>query len=301
MQPYKTEVSDTLRNGIASHEEMRKKSNLCRHPCFHQEAHFKYGRIHLPVSPECNIQCRFCTRDINKTEQRPGVCQAILTPAQAIEMVERTVDIFPELTVVGVAGPGDSLASEHALEVFEVIHARFPNLINCMSTNGLLLEKYADRIDEVGVSTLSVTVNAVDSIILQQVCSCIKYNGKHIVGLEAAEILISTQLRGIRKMAALGVAIKINTVLIPGINDHHIEKIAKTVSNCGATIFNVMPLIPEAEFKDMRAPDCSELKKARKSASKYIEIFRHCRQCRADACGIPGIGEELSDYGRSPF
>ena len=289
-------VVGALQIGIDSYKKEKRQKDLCHHPCFHKEAHFKYGRIHLPVSPECNIQCRFCARDINKTEHRPGASRTILTSAEAVDTVERTIKIFPQLTVVGVAGPGDSLASEDALETFDIIHTRFPNLINCMSTNGLLLEEYANRIIEVGVGTISVTVNAVDSVILQRICSCIKYHGKLIFGLEAANILIDAQLKGIRKMAALGATIKINTVLIPGINEHHIEKIAKTVSSCGATIFNIMPLIPESEFKDMSAPTCTELNIARKSASKYLEIFRHCQQCRADACGIPGLGEDISEY-----
>ena len=27
-----------------------------KHPCFSKEAHGKFGRIHLPVAPRCNIQ-----------------------------------------------------------------------------------------------------------------------------------------------------------------------------------------------------------------------------------------------------
>jgi len=29
--------------------------HLIKHPCFHCEAYNKFGRIHLPVSPSCNI------------------------------------------------------------------------------------------------------------------------------------------------------------------------------------------------------------------------------------------------------
>ena len=41
--------------------------------CFSASAHNKFARIHLPVSPACNIQCRFCKRGFNKWEIRPGV------------------------------------------------------------------------------------------------------------------------------------------------------------------------------------------------------------------------------------
>lgn len=53
------------------------------HPCLGGEAHFKYGRIHLPVSPACNIQCKFCKRGFNKSEIRPGVSSLLLSPEEA--------------------------------------------------------------------------------------------------------------------------------------------------------------------------------------------------------------------------
>lgn len=39
------------------------------HPCFASKPG-NLGRIHLPVSPACNIGCRFCSRVLNDTENR---------------------------------------------------------------------------------------------------------------------------------------------------------------------------------------------------------------------------------------
>ena len=41
------------------HKDEKFKHLAKTHPCLGGEAHFKYGRIHLPVSPTCNIQCKF--------------------------------------------------------------------------------------------------------------------------------------------------------------------------------------------------------------------------------------------------
>ena len=92
--------------------------------------------------------------------------------------------------------------------------------------------------------------------------------------------------------------VKINTVLIPGINDRHIGEIARVTLEAGASMMNIIPLIPQNEMSDLRAPDCIELNEARESAEEYLPVFRHCRQCRADACGIPGKGE---DFGASLY
>ena len=264
-----------------------------QHPCFSVDAHFKYGRIHLPVSPECNIQCKFCKRGFNKDEVRPGVSSLILKPEETIATVEKALKLCPEIKVVGIAGPGDTLATDHALEAFELINKRFPELMNCLSTNGLLLEKKAERIAAAGVKTVTVTVNSVNPKIQKDICSYIKHEGKYFTGEAAAEILIAAQLRGIRKISSLGVIVKVNTVLVPGVNDRYIEEVAKVTKEAGASILNIIPLIPQHEMSQLQVPSCELLEKCRASAGKHLEVFRHCKHCRADACGIPGKGQDL--------
>lgn len=265
-----------------------------KHPCFSGEAHFKYGRIHLPVSPTCNIQCKFCKRSLNKTENRPGVASKILSPSDSVELVDKALQLCPEITVVGIAGPGDTLATPNALDTFELIDSKYPQLIKCISTNGLMLNAYAERIAKVGVKTISVTVNAVDPEILQDICTGIFHNGDYIEGKEGAAQLIEAQMEGIKKISALGVAVKVNTVLIPGLNYVHIKEIARVTSKAGASIMNIIPLIPQNEMITFRAPNCIELNNARVAAENYLQVFRHCQQCRADACGIPGREKDFA-------
>lgn len=263
------------------------------HPCLGGEAHTNFGRIHLPVSPACNIQCRFCKRDYNISENRPGVANGILSPKDSVETIGKALELCPQITVVGIAGPGDTLATPHAIETFEFVNEVYPNLIKCLSTNGLLLYRYAQEIYDVGVRTITVTVNAVDPFIQSKITSHIVLNNNKYYGEEAAIILINNQLNGIKKISKLGVVVKVNSVLIPSVNEKHIEEIAKTVKDAGATLYNIIPLIPQYELSHIPAPTCEQLDKARATAEKHIEVFRHCKHCRADACGIPGK-EDLS-------
>jgi nitrogen fixation protein NifB len=146
----------------------------------------------------------------------------------------------------------------------------------------------AQELIDVGVRTVTVTVNAVFPEIQAQIISHVILNGVVYTGVEAATILIGRQLEGIRMMSDQGVVVKVNTVLIPGINDQHIAETAKTVKDAGASLYNIIPLIPQHEFADFTAPSCQSLDAARQAADEYIEVFRHCQHCRADACGIPG-------------
>lgn len=260
------------------------------HPCFGGHKN-NVGRIHLPVSPGCNIACRFCDRVINDVEDRPGVTSKVITPEESIEVLEKALKICPEITVAGIAGPGDTLASDYALQTFKKIKEKFPKLIKCMSTNGLLLYEKADELIDVGIDSLTVTVNAVEPEIEAKLNKYIIYHGRRYDGVEGAKILIENQLKGIKKVADAGITVKVNSVLVPEINGNHIERIAKTVKEAGASIYNIIPLIPQAELSDQKAPICAEIDEARTRASKYIDVFRHCQHCRADAVGVPGKSE----------
>jgi len=264
------------------------------HPCLGGEAHFKYGRIHLPVSPACNIQCKFCKRGFNKSEIRPGVSSLLLSPEEAVKTVRKALTLCPEIRVVGIAGPGDTLATDHALETFKLVKKEFPDLINCLSTNGLRLAEKAEKIIEAGVQTITVTVNAIDPKIQKDICSfVIDENGNKLEGEEGAKKLIDAQLKGIKKISELGVIVKINSVLLPGINDKHIKEIARVTKELGASILNIIPLIPQNELSHLEAPTCELLDKCRGEAGEYLDVFRHCKHCRADACGVPGKNQDI--------
>jgi len=260
------------------------------HPCYGSHG-ATTGRIHLPVCPGCNIACRFCERSLNDTENRPGVTSKVLKPEETIPLIKKALEISPEIRVAGIAGPGDTLASNNAIKTFKLIDKEFPQLIKCMSTNGLLLAERADEIIKAGIDSLTVTVNAVDPEIEAQLNDYIVWHGKKIEGIEAAKILIENQLAGIRKIAQAGITIKVNTVLVPRINGSHIAQIAKTVAEAGAKKYNIIPLIPTAKLADEPAPTCQEIHAARAAAAQYIELFLHCNHCRADAVGVPGRTE----------
>lgn len=259
------------------------------HPCFGSIPNT--GRIHLPVCPGCNIQCNFCDRKINDYEKRPGVTSKVLEPMEAAGILDEALKVCPSITVAGIAGPGDTLASDNAIETFKILKETHPYILKCMSTNGLLLDERAEELIELGIDSLTVTVNAVDPEILSKIVSGIVYHGRYIEGTKAAEILIHNQIKGIKKMASAGTTIKVNTVLINEINRHHIKEVARVVKEAGASMYNIIPLIPQHKLSNLEEPGCTDIDGARREASEYIDVFRHCQRCRADAIGIPGILE----------
>jgi nitrogen fixation protein NifB len=266
---------------------------IAEHPCYDRKAQHKYGRIHLAVAPSCNIQCNFCVREFDcVNESRPGVTSKVLTPQEALEKTRQIITDYPFIKVVGIAGPGDPRANNETFETFELIKKEFPELTLCMSTNGLLLPEKLEDILRVGVSTLTVTINAIDPEIQAKIVDHIIYHGKVYRGVEGAEIQIKNQLEGVEAAIKAGLVVKVNTVLIPGINDKHVIEIAKKLYELGVYIMNIMPLINQGAFANLEPPTAEERKAVQQACEPYVLQMRHCRQCRADAYGL--LSQDMS-------
>jgi nitrogen fixation protein NifB len=209
--------------------------------------------------------------------------------------------LCPDIKVAGVAGPGDPLASEEALDTLSLIKQYHPELMACLSTNGLELAAQMERLLWVGVQTITVTVNAVDPKILIHLNRGIIKDGKFCGGKLGAITLIEAQERGIRMAKQNSMLVKINFVLVPGLNEWHIAEVAQKTQEWGADLLNIIPLIPASDLADYPAPTLPQLENAIQTAKKFLPVKRNCRHCRADACGIPG-GQDFSPeiYGNLP-
>ncbi|HFC98246.1 MAG TPA: radical SAM protein [Thermosulfurimonas dismutans] len=269
---------------------------MIRHPCFDEKAHRQVGRLHLPVAPRCNIRCAYCDRRYPcVSENRPGAARRVISPEEAPEYVETALALEPRIEIVGVAGPGEPLANEETLEALSRVRERFPGLNFCVSTNGLLLEERLSDLLSLGVRFLTVTINAATVRTAEMLYLWIHHRGRRLSGREAAEVLLSRQLEGLSAAAAAGLRIKVNTVLVPGVNDTEVAEIARRAWEAGAQLMNIIPLIPLGYFRDRRAPTEAEIRWARRLASRFLPQFLSCRRCRADAAGVPGQGDTLQD------
>ncbi len=267
-------------------------ANADRHPCFNRDSAGTYARIHLPVAPECNIQCNYCNRKCDcVNESRPGVTSAVLSPEEALRYLGRVKEKAPHLAVAGIAGPGDPFADPaRTLKTLELIHAAYPDLIFCLSSNGLNLNDHIGRLAELGVSHVTLTINAVDAAVGTKIYAWVRHKKRVLRGLEAAQALLDEQLRCIPKLKAAGMLVKINSILLSGINEAHIPEVAAKVKALGADIMNVIPVLitEDTAFAEMMPPSSSLTDTVRAQVAGHITLMSHCRRCRADAVGLLG-------------
>ena len=269
--------------------------DLTQHPCFNSDARHTTGRIHLPVAPKCNIQCNYCDRKFDcMNESRPGVTSAVLEPRQALSYLGKVLERIPQLKVVGIAGPGDPFASpDETLETLRLVREKYPEMLLCIASNGLAVAPYADELASLRVSHVTITVNAVDPAIASRIYAWVRDHKTVYRGESAGRVLLARQLDSIKALKAAGVTLKINTILMPGINDEHVEVLSREMRALGADIMNCIPLFPVANtpFAEMKVMPPAAVKEIRARVAAVLPQMEHCTRCRADAVGLLGADQ----------
>lgn len=272
-----------------------------RHPCFNPQAKGKYGRVHLPVAPKCNIKCNFCDRKYDcVNESRPGVTSTILSPYQAGIYIEKVLEKEPRITVAGIAGPGDPFANpQETMATLRMIRSKHPDMLLCVSSNGMGIGPYIAELAALAVSHVTITVCAVDPAIGARIYGWVSDDKIVYKGLQGAKLLLSRQLAAIKSLKEHGVMVKINCIVIPGINDQHVEEVAVKMKELGADLFNCMALFPNLNtpFGHLDQPSRECMEELRAKAERYLPQMRHCTRCRADAVGL--LGDDRTEEFRS--
>lgn len=286
------------------------KDKVHNHPCYSEGAHHHYARIHVAVAPACNIQCNYCNRKYDcSNESRPGVTSERLSPEEAAKKVMFVGGEVQRLSVLGIAGPGDALANpEKTFKTFELVRENASDLKLCLSTNGLELPAFVDEMEKYDIDHITVTINSVDTTgeIGSKIYPWIFYNNKRYYGKEASKILLERQLEGMEKCVEKGILIKANSVLIPGVNDKHLVEVSKKLKDIGVFLHNIMPILSEPEFGTKFALDGvpsatdQQQMEVQEACGMDMKLMQHCRQCRADAVGL--IGEDRgSEFTKDTF
>jgi cyclic pyranopterin phosphate synthase len=171
-----------------------------------------FGRIHsylrLSITDQCNLNCRYC---IPPNGYRKVDREQILRP----EEIGRLAQIFADLGIRKIRLTGGEPLVRRGLEVIlDQMTALDPSLEYAITTNGLLLEKWLDRLVAARVDRINISL---DTLIQSRYAHINGMDGWRQVwnGFSAA-----VQHPGVKK-------VKLNVVLQKGVNDEEIEEFAR--------------------------------------------------------------------------
>jgi nitrogen fixation protein NifB len=212
----------------------------------------------------------------------------MLKPEQGLAYLQRVMALRSDVSVTGIAGPGDPFATpELTLETLRLVRDAYPEMLLCVASNGIALAPHADALGRLKVSHATVTVNSMRP----ETCAKIydwAYDGSQTLrGEEAGRFIAAKQTEAVKALVNAGVTVKINTILIPGVNDQETGEVAECMTSLGAKLMNIIPILPVegTPFGKFESPSALKLAAARAEARKSLPQMGHCRRCRADAVG----------------
>ncbi len=105
---------------------------------------------------------------------------------------------------------------------------------------------------------------------------------RFIAARPAASHLLERQRSAIAALKAAGITVKINTIVVPGINENHVDEVAAEMRELGADIMNCIPLYPveDTPFADRRS---CKVAKSNSSGNRWRNTCRRWSTARAAA------------------
>ena len=185
--------------------------------------------LRLSVTELCNLRCRYCM-------PAEGVCKKqhaeMLTEDEMICAVEAAASLG--VTKLRITG-GEPLVKRNILSICRRAAAVDGIRELCLTTNATLLPPLAQPLRDAGVSRLNISLDTLDAE---------KYRAITRVGS------LSDALRGIEAALDAGFEkIKINSVLIGGVNDDEVAQLADLTRKWPVDVrfIELMPMV-EGEF-----------------------------------------------------
>ncbi len=231
-------------------------------------------RIFVPVSKKCNVQCNFCDRRLDCCNAgKNGESSSVVTEDTVEAYLRDAFNVNENVETIEIVGTGDVFATpQQTIKLLEIIRNTYPEKLLCLTTNGLELADYAEELARLRVAQVSVAVNAVRPIVGAEVYEWVYYKDKSLFGVEAAEVLIEKQKLAVEQLKKHNISVKINTIVIPKVNENHVAEVAEETAKWGADVQDCLPFFPVegTEFSGLFYSNASALGKAMLKASEYL-------------------------------
>jgi cyclic pyranopterin phosphate synthase len=215
----------------------------------------KIDYLRISLTPRCNLRCVYCLPPQNP----PGLSDRnrLLSPGEIVLIVEAAAELG--VRRVRFTG-GEPLLRQELIEIVARV-AEIPGIEDIsLSTNGILLEKKAKQLAEAGLNRVNISLDTLNA----EKYHCMTRGGD-----------LARVWRGIQAAEDAGLApIKLNTVVVGGINDDEILEIASlTRENPWQTRFiELMPFVRPRDWGIGISPDQIRVIKEDQILSKLAKL-----------------------------
>ena len=198
-----------------------------------------YGRriryLRLSVTDRCNMRCRYCMPQggIEKLER-----EEILSYEQLHQLAQAAVELgIEKIRITG----GEPLVRKGIIPFLAKL-AKLSGLKTLvLTTNGLQLAEMAAELKHAGVQRLNISLDSLQPEMFAKITRC---DG------------LTRVLEGIAAAEKVGLPIKINMVVMRGVNDSELTDFAAMTleKNCSVRFIEYMPAIKEENWQSLFMP-----------------------------------------------
>ncbi|MEN2994549.1 MAG: GTP 3',8-cyclase MoaA [Thermodesulfovibrio sp.] len=219
----------------------------------------KFGRninyLRISVTDRCNLRCIYCMPEEGISKILPH--SEILSYEEILQIVEIGVDLG--ITNIRITG-GEPLLRKDIVNFIERL-AKTKGIKDIgMTTNGILLKKFAKALYKAGLKRVNISLDSLDENKFRKITR---------IGS------IYDALEGIREADKVGLKpIKINVVVMKGINDDEIERFALWSKEVEYQIrfIEFMPIGPNAWKKEFFISKDEIKERIEKKVGKLIPV-----------------------------
>ena len=180
--------------------------------------------LRLSVTDRCDLRCSYCMPEQMQFLPRKDVLSLEELHKLALAFIERGVS---KIRLTG----GEPLVRRDVIELVRAIGRKLGDGLDelTLTTNGTQLENFAEDLFAAGVRRVNVSLDTMDGELFQQLSRRDRLN--HV-------------LRGIAAARDAGLAVKLNTVALKGLNEAEIPFLVEWAHAQGhaITLIEVMPL-----------------------------------------------------------
>ncbi|WP_187923338.1 GTP 3',8-cyclase MoaA [Helicobacter pylori] len=171
--------------------------------------------IRVSVTKQCNFRCQYCmpTTPLNFFDN-----EELLPLDNVLEFLKIAID--EGVKKIRITG-GEPLLRKGLDEFIAKLHAYNKEVALVLSTNGFLLKKMAKGLKDAGLSRVNVSLDSLKS--------------DRVLKISQKDALKNT-LEGIEESLKVGLKLKLNTVVMKGVNDDEILELLEYAKNRGIQI-----------------------------------------------------------------
>lgn len=204
--------------------------------------------LRISLTDNCNLRCIYCTPE--KLSQKKE--EKLL-----FEDISKIIKVAKEIGIkkIRLTG-GEPLLRKDLFQIISEIKKSGINEIY-ITTNGILLEEKIKDLKEAGLIGVNISLDTLDEDIFNKITR----------GGEIKKVI-----NGIKKSLSLGLKVKINSVIIKGINEDSIYQLAELTKSNKIDV-RYIELMPIGEGKKYQGLNNNEILKKLKNRYKLEEYF----------------------------